>query len=169
MADQTFLDSGDFETYSALQAKAGNLFLVSYENNLPLSGTEQGILYLNNAGSKNVELQYLQLAIFNTINTRIIFRLYRNPTITVNGGVLTPLNLNSGSVNPTTIQVFNGPTASALGTRLGGWHINSVGPSTHETVFNSNIIIAPGHSLLLTGAPDGVNRNCQITFCWVER
>lgn len=148
------------------------VYSASFDYNLANTG-EKLALYLNNpsGSTKIVKLIDLTIGLTNTVSSQAIFRMYVNPTITANGTAVTISPAYIGASQPTaTALVYSGPSASANGTQYWAWQING-GPSGGQTMhvdFDGDVLLAANNRILITGNPDGVNRNAIFTLRWAE-
>jgi hypothetical protein len=136
-------------------------------------GTENNFLLIKNpSGSgKKIKIIDLTLGFSNTVSVLAVFKLYASPTITTNGTSLTIKPGRIGAGTPSSaMQAYSTPTISVRGTEYinlmvsGGSNIAS---SYHLDV-DQSIIVDENYNILITGTPDGTNRNVLITMRWAE-
>jgi hypothetical protein len=148
------------------------LYLVSFDFNLATTGEKLVFLLRNpNASGKIVRLVDLTIGLTNTVNCLSTIRMYTGATITTNGTALTVQPAYVGGAQPAGVALAtSGPTVSANGSQYFVSQING-GPSGGQSIhydFDQDFILAANTNLLLTGNPDGTNRNLIITVRWVE-
>lgn len=130
------------------------------------------ILFRNPSGSgKVIYLQRLQVLLTNTNNSSGVIRGYVAPTVTTNGTPLTPVNTNVGGGGASSIaDVFSTPVVSAVGTLAFATRVQGGdGAQPTDFDFDGSTAINPGVDVLITGTPDGNNRELIITIMWLEK
>jgi hypothetical protein len=146
------------------------VYQVSFDYNLASTG-EKLVFHLNNPSNsgKTVKLTDMFFTLTNSSVMVAILRVYVNPTITGNGNALTISPAYIGASQPSSVMAaYSGPSASANGTQYLSNMVAS-GTSGSSFVFSQEgYLLAPGSKLLLTGNPDGVNRNLSLTVRWAE-
>lgn len=137
------------------------------------TATEIRLLLLRNpAGSgKVMYLQRLQVLLTNTANSSGVIRGYIAPTITSNGTTITPVNTNVGGGGAASIlNTFHTPTISVVGTLAFATRVQGGdGAQPTDFDFDGSTAINPGVDVLLTGTPDGNNREMIVTVMWLEK
>lgn len=129
-------------------------------------------LIRNPAGSgKVMYLQRLTVLLTNTANSSGVIRAYLTPTVTTTGTAGTINNTNVGGGGAATVmQAFTSPTVSAVGTVAYATRVQGGdGAQPTEANFEGSIAINPGVDVLLTGLPDGTNREIIFIFLWLEK
>lgn len=159
------------DTSSSL-ADQKKVYMASYAYNLASSG-EKLALYLNNptGSGKVLKLIDMTVGLTNTVGSMAVIRAYYNPTITANGTAKTisPGYIGGGQA-ASSMTLFSGASASANGTLFWQFQLTggtNGGNSIHQD-FDQSVILAENNKLLITGDPDGTNRNLIITLRWVE-
>jgi hypothetical protein len=142
---------------------------------LPAVATETPILLIKNPNGSSVTLKVLQLilgllaSVGSATGNNSVFRLYLDPTITVNGTVVTISNLYSKTGAPASVMTaFSSPTVTANGTKLGAYTV----ASQEGALFlpqSLTRLLDPNHAWLITqtaivnGASTGV-----VQLEWIE-
>jgi hypothetical protein len=165
--------SGGLLQYSLEEyyAETKKVYEISIDINLANTGEKMMVYFRNPNGSgKIIRLINLIACLSNTVSSQAIIRLYANPTVTANGTTATVLPAYIGGSQPSGVSLITTvPTVTANGTQYlslvvgGGPNYN---PCFYE--FAENLILAANNSFLLTGNPDGVNRNVLLTLKWME-
>lgn len=130
------------------------------------------ILFRNPSGSgKVVYLQRLQVLLTNNANSSGVIRGYIAPTVTTTGTAQTPVNTNVGGGGAASVVTpFSSPTVSAVGTLAFATRVQGGdGAQPTDFDFDGSTAINPGVDVLLTGTPDGTNRELIITLMWLEK
>lgn len=153
--------------------EAQKLYYISGNLNVTPGGTEiSAFLIRNPTGSgKIIRLVDLTALLTNTTGTIVIVRMYHNPTITTNGTTLTIKNAShGGSPGATAMNAYSSPTISANGNRIisGTLLSGTSGGRDLFWTFQGSIAIHPDNNLLITGQPDGTNRQMEMTLRWTE-
>lgn len=142
------------------------------ETNMTTAAEAARILIRNPSGSgKVVYFQRWTLLLTNTANSSGVIRAYLQPTITATGTAVTPTNTNIGGGGAASVvTAFTNPTISANGTFAYATRVQG-GDGAQPTVveFEGSIAIQPGIDVLVTGTPDGTNRNLISSFLWLEK
>lgn len=137
------------------------------------TATEIRLLLLRNpAGSgKVMYLQRLQVLLTNNANSSGVIRGYIAPTITANGTAITPVNTNVGGGGAASVlTTFHTPTISVVGTLAFATRVQGGdGAQPTDFDFDGSTAINPGVDVLVTGTPDGTNRELIITLMWLEK
>lgn len=136
-------------------------------------GTENNFLLLKNpSGSgKRMRLIDITLGFTNSINVMAFFKLYASPTVTANGSALTikPGRIG-GSTPASAIEAYFRPTISVRGSEYINLMVSGGpgSPSSYHLDFDQSILVDENYAVLLTGTPDGTNRNVLLTLRWAE-
>jgi len=152
-------------------ADNNKLFEAVSEVSTTLGTTETSLLLLKNpaASGKTIKIKRIELGNFVNIISSIRFRLYFNPTITSNGGTLTPQTLTIGGSGTSVALLFTLPTTTANGTKLYAWQVpDSTSSITLNVPIDYELLLSPNYTLLFTGQGDGINRAPVITIIWAE-
>jgi hypothetical protein len=147
------------------------MFATTVELNLPTSGTETNIgILVNPTGETKRIFIYKWVALLtNTVGSIATLRFYIQPTITANGTAQSIFNTYIGDSAASIANVYKSPTTSAKGTFA--FAVNVQGGTGGATIIddmNGILAIPPGMTMLMTGTPDGTNRNIIVTFYWAE-
>lgn len=159
------------QDHAGYKADAKQFYWCSYAFNLASSGEKMAMYFRNPSGSgKTIRIVDLTLSLSNTVGSMAIVRLYVNPTVTANG---TAQSANPGYVGGSQAAavalVTSAPTVTANGTLYGAEHVaGGTSGCTNTVDIAECILLAANNSLLITGDPDGTNRNLLITITWVE-
>lgn len=153
------------------ETEQGIHYGATIEFNLPTSNEINTLLIKNPAGNvQSLNIYKLNAIIVRNTASLATIRIYADPTITTNGSAATIYNFNiGGGFSSSVMQAFTAPTTSALGTKI--YISNAQGGTNGQTLheeFDSGIIVQPGHSLLITGFPDGSNTVLGLTLSWSE-
>lgn len=137
------------------------------------TATEIRLLLIRNpAGSgKVMYLQRMQVLLTNTANSSGVIRGYIAPTVTATGTAQTPANTNVGGGGAASvITPFSSPTVSAVGTLAFATRVQGGdGAQPTDFDFDGSTAINPGIDVLVTGTPDGTNRELIVTLLWLEK
>lgn len=149
-------------------AQQGKVYLASYDVILTASLSEASIGILKNPSGNTKNLHLLRIAIVNLSSSTndVIAKLYKNPTITANGTVSTPItNIIGGNQAVSGMSLFIPPgiTVSANGTRLYSMSIRSTPPN-----FNALPILVANNNLLLTVTQLVASQTINISLIWAE-
>ena len=137
---------------------------------MPVGGTlanklETPIMYIDNPVSSGMDVEFYDMELGTPNNITFIFRLYFNPTITVNGTPITPVNLNTASTNTSSANVYFLPTASANGTLA---HLDVITIGTLRSPLEFGLSVAEGTSALMTLQASSANNDYFLVPKWAE-
>jgi hypothetical protein len=155
----------------SFKADLKQLYWCSYAFNLANSGEKMAMYFRNPSGSgKTIKIIDITLGLTNTVSAAAIARLYANPTVSANGSAQSALPAYIGGSQAAAVGlVTSGPTVSVNGSLYLAEQVVSSSLGFSATVdFDECLILAPNNSLLITGDPDGTNRNMMITITWIE-
>lgn len=155
-----------------LDCEKKRLYGLVTEVNLATATEINYLLIRNPAGSgKVLYFQRLTVLLTNTANSSGVIRVYLAPTITSNGTAASIVNTNIGGGGAATVMTaFTSPTISVRGTFAYATRVQGGdGAQPTEINFEGSIAINPGVDLLVTGTPDGTNRNIISSFLWLEK
>lgn len=145
------------------------LYSVSAQISQATAGTDNPLILLKNpSGSVIRILVHKIMCGVNVTNTLSLFKIYSNPTITLDGVGLTERSLNIGATVPAVVATaFSLPTLSVLGGDLMNLQI---GQNSNSGILTENyeITIEPNNSILITGNPSSNGREAVITVIWAE-
>ncbi len=166
------LDVNVVQNVSATGARTdlGQVFSLAVDVSLATSGVRNPAILLKNPTGSGKRIRIVRLNVHATAaDSGIIWRLFVDPTITINGTTQTPVNLNiGGGSNPATVvTIFTLPTVSANGTRFFGY-LSGQNSNSTEIVGDAIVVLNPNHNLLITGEPTINAQNSVITLYWEE-
>lgn len=159
------------QDHAGYKAAADQFYWVSYEYNLANAGEKMALLLRNPSGSgKAVRLVDLTISLTNTVGSMAIIKVYANPTVTANGTSQTTRPGHVGASQSSSVAlVTSGPTVSSNGALYTVEHVAGGTAGYSNTVdFTECLILEPNNSILITGNPDGTNRNLALALTWVE-
>ena len=143
------------------------------DTNMITAAVEAKLILIKNpaASGKVIYLQRWTVLLTNTGNSSGVIRAYVNPTITLDGTAATIVNTNVGGGGAASaMTAFTSPTTTANGTFAYATRVQGGdGAQPTEIDFEGSIAINPGVNILITGTPDGTNRDLISTFLWLER
>lgn len=158
---------------SSLLAAQDKIFQIAGTFTITGSGTENNFLLIRNPSGSGKQIRLIDITVgyTNTINVLAYFKLYSSPTVTANGTAITikPGRIGS-SVPSSSVNAYSNPTVSDRGTEYLNF-MAAGGPSTDASwrfEINQSILVDPNYDILLTGTPDGTNRNVLLTVRWAE-
>lgn len=161
----TITTEGGIITSQGLPTYLNSSFGFAIGINQPTASTDNPLLYLRNPSGSG-KIIYLDMLIYGiaVANVLGVVRLYRNPTVTVNGTAQTVVQFGG---NSTIALLTSVPTVTANGTLLdtGVFGQNSTSLEVH---YDYTVAVMPGSSLLITGAPGSNNRQAELSVRWVE-
>src|SRR5579864_1456419 len=146
-------------------ASSGQIYVTSFEFNLPTNGTESPAVYIKNpSGSgKTLILKIISASCEDATNGAAVIRIYGNPTTSANGTSQTISSTSiGGGAGASAMTAFSGPTASANGTVLFAVNTGSgnvIEPGHMPIDFDGLIRVAANNTLLITGEPQTNNMN----------
>lgn len=156
------------EIFIAKRIADGTVFSVAADINMATGDAENPVILLRNpAGSgKTIYIRRITYGV-STNNVYIVAKLYKTPTISVNGTTITPQNLLVGSGTASVILATTLPTLSSNGTLVanGSSPQNS---STYPLIDDFYMSVPENQSIALTGTAAGNNRVGSFTVQWVE-
>lgn len=147
--------------------RAGKGFTVVLPPTIVANATETDMLYLVNPVGSGKKLRCYFIAFgFNGTSTdkSTLFRLYRNPTVTVNGTALTVKKLKTSGNTPV-ILAYSAPTVTVRGTLCSLGNFDFTGTKFD---LNLGIYIEAGESALITLTPQVPNKEHFIVPFWLE-
>jgi hypothetical protein len=123
-------------------------------------------LLINPAGSgKNLVVYLRQVSSLGSADETTLFKFYFDPTVTNNGTAASIVNLSTTAAALAEVpvaQLFSSPVITAPGKLID--LINSVASDDMDAM----LVIAPGHSLLVTERTNAENVRAQATIYWRE-
>jgi len=152
----------------ALNAEWGQMFSVS-TNSVALTGTtETAFFYFQNpnGSGKNAKIFDIILGGALGVNDSVIYRIYFNPTVTVNGTVLTEVGHRQTNQASNIINTFITPTVSSNGTLIKTILI------FHDSIdlkYKFNLWIEPNNSLLITRQISSNTTIGGVNVEWTEQ
>ena len=126
---------------------------------------ETAIIWWNNPVASGMDLEFYDFDMGTPNNITFIFRLYLNPTVTVNGTAYTPNQLNTGSTNTSDALVYTLPTATSFGDLV---DIAVVTIGTLRLPVDFGISIDEGDSCLVTMQASSANNDYFLSIKWAE-
>ena len=168
--DQEVIDilgSGDISvavTSPHSYQEAGNYYSAIAGGTLA-NKNETPIIWWNNPAASGMDIEFFDVDLGTPNNITFIWRLYFNPTITVNGTTYTPVNLNTGSTNTSSANVYTLPTATAYGT-LADIAVITIG--TLRVPIEFGIAVDEGDSALMTMQASSANNDYYVAIKWSE-
>ena len=173
--ESTIAPTGDLKVASrpvSPVSDATKLYASSFDVNLPTGGTQTNMVLIRNPSGSTKTFKLIEIGtdITNTVSSVAYYRLYVAPTITGTGTGQAETSLAvGGGASASVMEIYSGPTTSAVGTRIDTWVANSgTGASSYSSEFDGMVTLAAGQDLLLTGTPDGTNRNTMVSIWWLE-
>jgi len=142
----------------------GNRYIVTTDTIAAPAAENAFVLIRNPADSLHnlfVERQW-----FSSLdNIKAIFRMYRNPTVTVDGTPMPARNAAVGLPDNSLMEAYLEPTVSAFGSRLAYFY------AKNESFIEDSawkIVVTPGNSVLITTQMGGANKDVEYGVAWVE-
>jgi hypothetical protein len=153
---------------SSLYASQDKLYSIVSEINLSGTGEVDAFLFRNPTGSgKVVYITKLIACLISSVSAEVRIRVYKSPTVTVNGTAVTVSPARIGGSPPASIVLCNSlPTISARGTQIRIF--NSANSGTFTDDINSRIILEANTSLLITGQSTSTNKPLGLNLAWIE-
>lgn len=151
------------------QVSAGKIFCAALQANSGNSGVDTPMLYLKNPTGSGKSLYVWKIQAGTSItNTSVIFKVFKNPTITVDGTSLTIVNRYIGSGATSIANAFSKPTASSNGTLMSAL---TQGQNSNALIFadDYSIKVDPGNSIIVTASPSSNIREMLVTAIWMEQ
>ena len=167
--DATVSTSSPTITNVAALTSAGYLYSVAISLNMAVAGTDNPLILIKNPTGSGKRL-YLYKANLGVDVTNVLanFRVYSNPTITLNGTSHTPRNLFiGGGFAASVIEVYSLSTLSVLGTLIQTYETGQ-NNNSYDGIQDFSIQIAPNNNILITGNPGSNNRMSTLTITWAE-
>ena len=143
--------------------------ITSYNTALANAGT---LVMFGMTGVKEVHFLGVD---FTTNAGGWLIELYEAPTITANGTLQTPINLNFESTNTNGMTLYSGGTVSANGTLKLSKHLHSVGTGSANRVdtsgsLSSGMILKKNTSYMFRITNNsGATNPYEVTLEWVEK
>jgi hypothetical protein len=168
------LDVTAIASPSQVAAALGQVYVTSFEVNLPTNGIESPAVYIKNpSGSgKTLILKIVSASCEDATNGAGVIRVYGDPTTSGNGTSETISSTSvGGGAASSVMTAFSGPTASANGSILFAINTGSGNVTTAGSMplhLDGLIRISANHALLITGEPSTNNMNYSFTVIWQE-
>lgn len=147
----------------------GAVFTVVADNfNLASGATDNPAIYINNPNGSGKTLHVIVSSVgIITANRSVVFSIFENPTVAVNGTAENIANNLAGSVTASIASAFTGPTTIANGSKV---RALAVAQNTTPPIdsINGLIQVPPNNSLLITGKPTANNTLSEIAVTWCE-
>jgi hypothetical protein len=168
------LDTTAIASPSQIAASLGQVYVTSFEVDLPANGTETPTVYIKNptASGKTLILKIVSATCEDATNGAAVIRLYGDPITSVNGTSETVSSTSiGGGAAASVMTAFSGPTVSVNGTLLfaintGSGNVANAGDMPLN--FDGLIRVSANHTLLITGEPSTNNMNYSFTVMWQE-
>lgn len=153
------------------QTYLANAFMCSVDSFSLGSTSELPVLLIQNPAVTASAFPNGYQALFNNLRRvscfadAVMFRFYKNPTVTSAGTPFTPINLRTSSSVTSIATVTTSPSISANGTKIStlacpaGWAASSA---------LDMIIIDPGQSLLVTAQAQAGTPTVQLDFAFYQ-
>jgi hypothetical protein len=155
--------------YISRFTKNNQSYTTSTTVSMATSGTDNPLILIRNpSGSGKVFYLWGVRCGISVANVFGTFRLFINPTVTVNGVSQTPVSLNGGGgAGASSMLVTTLPTVTVSGSQI---ETGVVGENADSVQIGDGFIIAiqANNSVLLTGSPSSNARNAELTIQWVE-
>jgi len=148
----------------------GQGYATSQTINMATAGVDNPLIYIRNPLANTKKMFFYRLAFGIPVTNQLAtIKMFYDPTVTSNGGALTPINLNiGGSPSPaTSLLCTTIPTVTANGTEISA-AVFGQNTQTIEYFNDFSFIINSNHSLLVTGDPGSNNRTLVLYLMWVE-
>ena len=167
------LDIEQVSTASQTAAANNQVFVTSFDFNLPSGGVETPALLLKNplGSGKTFIIKTVLVSGISTANNEAVISIYANPTILVNGVAQTANTTSIGSGAVSVATPFGATTTAANGTRFLAWQVPSAAnntPAAPPVNVDGMIRLEPNNNLLITGKPAANNMNIAWTVVWQE-
>lgn len=147
----------------------GKRFIVTTNVVTIATTAETTMLYINNpAGSgKILKISKIYFGAPTSNNTNCLYRLYLNPTITINGTAVSAMGRRQTGQNASVCSFFTSPTATANGTLL---EIHRVSSSAGEQPFDfqHGIFLEPGNRILVTATVSATALSAHANIEFIE-
>jgi len=143
----------------------GKAYVVT-TNVITIAGTSETafLLLKNPSGSgKTIRIQKILFGMEGIISIST-YRIYRDPTITANGTVLTPINLLKGG-SYGVLSVFRAPTITGNGTLM---VVDTFTPHSPDYDLDLGFLISPNENILITIDPTTANLLHMATVYYME-
>jgi len=126
---------------------------------------EAEIMWWDNPAASGMDIEFWDFDMGTPNNITFIWRLYINPTVTVNGTAYTPVQLNTSSANTSDALVYTLPTTTDYGT-LADIAVVTIG--TLRNPLDFGIAISDGDSALVTMQASSANNDYFLSIKWAE-
>lgn len=140
-------------------------YALAVETTIALAAETDWLLFKNTSATKLIRLfEHVTCLPGETNSVRSIFRIYKNPTVTLNGTAATVSALRNGQA-ATVAQAFTLPTIAARGTKVQVYGVNF---SPVIRALNNTRYVEPLDSLLVTVQPSGTGLLHSFDQAWAE-
>lgn len=120
-------------------------------------------------GSGFATIKQIHFSNQHTVTSFVRFRMYLNPTITLDGTSETVTPLDVGNGDSSGITVFSSPTIAARGNTFFDVIVPSgIAGSTLPIVFPPGFNLRASQNLLITAIGDAASRVASINIVWEE-
>lgn len=147
-ATQNQIPDNSIRDHFNKQTYLGNKFSIA--ETIMATGSQTPNILIQNSSSNTKAIFVTDFVITNTANNEIISYCYFNPTVTVLGTVINPVNLRPQSPTASIASVYMNPTVSANGTLVDVYDWGSIGPIGGRIDVFRLAILDPGQSFLLS-------------------
>ena len=133
------------------------------------SGTDNPLILLRNPNGSG-KVIYVGFISGNTTVTNVSaeFKVFANPTVTVNGTAQTAISRNVGNSAPVASGLVTTlPTVTSNGSTICG-SVTGQNSADVTIIDDFSVAIQPNNSILITASPSSNNRNMGIELMWVE-
>jgi len=164
--------SGNLRTAPTVQNPSllsNQMYSMGVVRNSAAADTDNNIVLLRNPNGSGKTVYIVSIVCNNvTTNVTTIFKIFTNPTVTLNGTAVTPDSRFIGNGAAAAITLINTlptatlPTVSLVAITAGQ---NSAGVSL---IHPYTIGIVANNSLVITASPSSNNRSVSITINWIE-
>lgn len=152
------------EDFAELVARGMGYAFASYT--LVPTAVETNLLLFKNTSATKRVLLYEQVASVpeGAGGVRSVLRVYKNPTVTLDGTLLGLGGLTNGQL-ASVCQVFSLPTTSLRGTMV---QVYGIINTPTQRLMNLTRVVEPLESILITAQPSGTNLNHAFNQAWAE-
>lgn len=152
----------------------GKLFSVTTQSVNTASASEAAFLHINNPNGSGVtaKFRWIEYGISQASADILEWRLYKAPTVTVNGSAITPVGMRQTSQATAQVQFFTLPTTSSFGTIMQFFRaVTGSGGTANKVDYNFELILEPNNKYLITvvQAGTGANKAGYVTLEYSEQ
>lgn len=149
--------------------ETNKVYSVSLNMNAATGSADNGLIYIRNPSGSGKRLVIKRVIAGCDITNQIFtFKVFANPTVSVNGSSETPAARNIGNSQPAaSALVTTLPTVTSTGTVLASVIYGSNGNSI-DVIAENSVVVQEDNSILIVGRPGSNNRTAEITVVWAE-